>query len=367
MINVKDFYNVFKKNNINFFSGVPDSLLKDFCAYISDNTDEKNHIIAPNEGNAVALACGHYLATANPAVVYMQNSGIGNAVNPIISLLDEDVYKIPVIFIIGWRGEPGIKDEPQHKKQGKITLKLLETMGIDYIILDEKNYKNKLHNLIEYSKKSLKPVAVVVKKNSFESYKLQNTVKTDFLMSREEAVKVIIDNIEAESVVVSTTGKTSRELFEYREAKKQGHSKDFLTVGSMGHSSSIAFAIALEKPLKKVYCFDGDGAALMHMGALTINSNKKPANFCHILINNGAHDSVGGQNTEGLNVNFKKIAQGSGYKKVIQVKSAKEIIEALKAECDFIEIFVNKGARKDLGRPTTTPQENKQNFMRQLL
>ena len=363
MINVKEFLDIFINNNMFFFTGVPDSLLKDFCAFITDNIDEKNHIIAPNEGNAVALACGHYLATGNPGVVYMQNSGIGNAVNPIISLIDEDVYKIPVVFVIGWRGEPGTKDEPQHKKQGKITLKLLELLGIDYIILEEKNYKKELQNLIEYSKKNLKPVAVIIKKNSFEIYKLQKVQNTNYLLNRERAIKIIIDNIEENSLIISTTGKTSRELFEYREEKGQNHSKDFLTVGSMGHSSSIAIGIAKSKRDKKVYCIDGDGAVLMHMGVLTIFGKNKLSNFCHIVINNGVHDSVGGQQTVAFNIDLKQIAQGAGYNNVFSVENEGEIKNAIKENADFIEIKVNKGARKDLGRPTKTPIENKESFM----
>lgn len=373
MINPGHFYNLLKENGIDFFTGVPDSLLKNICAYITDNTSKENNIIAANEGGAVALGAGYHLATGNVPLIYMQNSGIGNAVNPLLSLVDKEVYSIPMLLMIGWRGEPGIKDEPQHIKQGAVTLRLLETMDIPYEIVPDvySDAKDIIEKSIKYIKENNRPLALVIKKNTFESYKLQNTIKTDFEMTREDAIKIIVDSLDDNDIVVSTTGKTSRELFEYREELKQGHENDFLTVGSMGHASQIALGIALRKPDKQVYCFDGDGAVIMHAGSLGIIGAAMPKNFKHILFNNGSHDSVGGQPTIGFNTDFMKIVKAFNY---VYIEKAETILE-LKSAINkfkqsngpaFLEICVNKGARKNLGRPSTTPIENKTVLMKKM-
>lgn len=257
MISTKFFFESLKDNKIRFFTGVPDSLLKNFCAYLYDNATTEEHIIAANEGNAIALAAGHYLATGNPGLVYMQNSGEGNAINPLTSLIDKEVYNIPVLLLIGWRGEPGKHDEPQHKKQGKITLSLLDTLGIKYAVITEN--ENELKALLEKAKdymiETKEPIALIAKSDIFEKYELKNKIKDNFELTREQAIKSIIDSLDEKDIIISTTGKASRELFEYREFLKQGHEKDFLTVGSMGHSSSIALGIALEKKRKKYLLF----------------------------------------------------------------------------------------------------------------
>jgi phosphonopyruvate decarboxylase len=371
MLEPKEFYEALVGKDINFFAGVPDSSLKDFCAYISDNINSSKNIIAANEGNAIALVSGYYLATGKIGLVYMQNSGQGNAVNPLVSLADPDVYNIPLLMIIGWRGEPGKKDEPQHLKQGKITLSLLETLGIPYGVLSEniEEAKKSLNKAVDYMREKKSPYALVVKKGSFEHYELQNKNKASYELSREEALKLVVDLLGEEDIIVSTTGKTSRELFEYREKLGQSHSKDFLTVGSMGHSSSIALGIALQKPMRTVYCFDGDGALIMHMGSLAIISSQAPKNFKHIIFNNGAHDSVGGQPTVGFDIDIPTLAKACGYKTVFKAETREEVrgkMNLLKESEGpvLLEIRVNKGARKDLGRPTTTPVENKENFMK---
>ncbi|HZX20943.1 MAG TPA: phosphonopyruvate decarboxylase [Clostridia bacterium] len=371
MIQPKAFFNELNKNNIRFFAGVPDSLLKDFCAYIKDNIDEKRNIIAANEGNAVALAAGHYLATGEIGLVYMQNSGLGNATNPLLSLIDPMVYNIPVLLLIGWRGEPGKSDEPQHVKQGRVTLGLLEAMEIKYKILpeDETDMEGIVKEAANYMAETKNPYALVVSKNTFSSYKLRSITETEYELNREDALRHIISNIGSNNVIVSTTGKTSRELFELREELNQGHERDFLTVGSMGHSLSMATAIALARPNIDVYCIDGDGALLMHMGGLAVTGNLSPKNLKHIVINNGAHDSVGGQPTAGFNIDMQGIAKASGYKLILQAETKNElsmVIDRLKnsTQLSFLEIRVNKGARDNLGRPTTTPIENKEEFMK---
>ncbi|KAE9634980.1 phosphonopyruvate decarboxylase [Defluviitalea raffinosedens] len=371
MLSPEKFYNILKNNSIEFFTGVPDSLLKDFCAYITDHTPKEKNIIAANEGNAIALAAGYYLATGQSGLVYMQNSGLGNTVNPLVSLADPDVYSIPMLLMIGWRGEPGIKDEPQHKKQGKITLDLLEAMGIAYEILPDnlEEAQEVINSAIMYMSNMKAPYAIVIRKNTFEPYKLKNITVNDYALTREDAIKTLISVIAPQDVIVSTTGMASRELFEYREERKEGHEKDFLTVGSMGHASQIALAIALAKPERKVYCLDGDGALIMHMGSMAITGNLCPQNMRHIIINNGAHDSVGGQPTAGLSIDIGSIAKACGYKMVLEAQTKEEIIEGLEKlnesnALGVLEIKVRKGARKDLGRPTTTPIENKEAFMK---
>jgi|TARA_Y100000310_G_scaffold263274_1_gene273438 phosphonopyruvate decarboxylase len=370
MISPKNFYELLIKKEIKFFTGVPDSLLKDFCAYIVDNTDKKNNIIAANEGGAIALAAGYHLSSRKIGLVYMQNSGQGNSINPLVSLTDSDVYSIPMLLLIGWRGEPGKEDEPQHVKQGKITLELLNTLEIPYEIIPDsiEDAKNSLDKAINYMKNNNAPFALVVKKNTFEKYDLKNKVKTSFDLNREEAMKLIVNNLDSQNIIISTTGKISRELFEYREELGQEHKTDFLTVGSMGHSSQIALGIALQKQDKQIYCFDGDGSVIMHMGSLAIIGQQAPKNFKHIIFNNGAHDSVGGQPTVGFEINLQSIAKDCGYKTTLKAESKLEVIEKINLIKSvegpaFLEIKVNKGARKDLGRPTKSSKENKKDFM----
>jgi phosphonopyruvate decarboxylase len=375
MNNMLDCEETFKeliRNDIHFFTGVPDSLLKYFLAYITDNTDNQKHIIAANEGNAIALAVGYYLGTGLPALVYMQNSGLGNAVNPLTSLADEEVYGIPMLLIIGWRGEPDKHDEPQHIKQGKITLDLLKTLGLEYSILpdNQKEANQYIKKSIQKINEQQKPYAIVIRKNTFQQYTLINPRHTDFEMTREEAIKVIFNHLDQNTAVISTTGKTSRELFELRHVdgrKQQG--QDFYTVGSMGHASQIALGVALSRQRKNVVCLDGDGALLMHMGALIINGEKKQSNFKHIILNNGAHDSVGGQPTPALGIDIPSIAQACGYSFVQSVEKKQDLEEKverflLSEGPSLLEIKVKKGARPNLGRPTTTTVENKNNFMR---
>lgn len=370
MISTKDFYNVLAQNDISFFSGVPDSLLKSICAFLTDHVSPENIIISANEGGAVALAAGYHLATGKIPLVYMQNSGIGNAINPILSLIDKKVYNIPVLLMVGWRGEPGTKDEPQHIKQGEVTTGLLEAMDIPYEILPEDFGKAKavVEKSISYIKETNSPLAFVIKKGLFEPYQLKKKIETGFEMNREDAVKLVVDALDPNDVVVSTTGKTSRELFEYRVELGQKHQNDFLTVGSMGHASQIALGIALWKPNRNIYCFDGDGATLMHTGSLGVIGDLAPKNYKHIIFNNGAHDSVGGQPTIAHQIDIPAIALGFNYNEVFVAYDKMSLVTNMNKlkHADgpvLLEIKINKGARKDLGRPTSTPIENKENFM----
>ena len=375
MIDPKILFQAFLDNDVNFYAGVPDSLLKFFCAYITDVVDNKNHIIAANEGAAASIGIGYHLSTNKVPLIYMQNSGLGNIVNPITSLADPLVYSIPMILMIGWRGEPDHKDEPQHVKQGAITLELLRVLGIPFEILDTKSNDRDAKKIIDLlatkAKNNNQPVALVIKKNTFKKYQLLNKTIFDRIYTREEAIKQIIPEIPNKAILVATTGMLSRELFEYRSQRKEGHEKDFLTVGGIGHANQIALGISLQKRDNQVFCLDGDGSILMHMGSLAINGIVAKENFYHIVINNNAHDSVGGQPTVAGDIDLQKIASGLRYSWFGLATSAEEIKKSLKKMQSingptFLEIQVKTGNRKDLGRPTIKPSDNKYNFMRYL-
>ena len=359
-----------KDLDIDYYAGVPDSLLKPLCNTLWKNCGRSNFFVCANEGAAAALCAGHYLASGKPGMVYMQNSGIGNAVNPIASLLDRRVYGIPVLFVIGWRGEPGVKDEPQHVFQGEITCELMDVLQIPYFILTADTTGEELDEQLKKFAECFaegKCAAVIVRKGALTGGDdVHFTNKNP--MRREDAVRIIAHTADENAVFVSTTGKTSRELFEIRAADGSGHEKDFLTVGSMGHADMIALGIALEKPERTVYCLDGDGAALMHMGSLFQIGETSPANYIHVVFNNEAHESVGGMPVTNRHVHFSRTAAEAGYKNCLYAADEAQLRQALdKAEkgekpC-LIEVVCAIGSRADLGRPTTTPQQNRDAFM----
>lgn len=366
MIRPKYFIDTLGAHGINFFAGVPDSLLKNICAYISDHLDERHNIITANEGGAIGLAAGYHLATGKIGCVYMQNSGEGNIINPLASLTDKEVYNIPVLLLIGWRGRPGVHDEPQHIKQGKVTMALLDTMGIEYAVLsrEEEEAGKQIAKAVAHMRATNEVYALIVEKDTFDSYTLQNVRMNKFSLGREEAIQTVVASMDGKDIIVSTTGMISRELFEYRTGKGEGHERDFLTVGSMGHASQIALGIALEQPDRRIWCFDGDGAVIMHMGGMAIIAEKAPKNFVHVVFNNGAHDSVGGQPTVGLDIDLCAVAKAVGYRAAFSVDNQEELLAMLGQikELDgpvFLQVCVKKGNRKDLGRPTTSPNENK--------
>lgn len=370
MIRPQFFCDVLASYGIDFYAGVPDSLLKPLCAYITAHADTSRNIIAANEGGAMGLAVGHYLATGQIPVVYMQNSGEGNIINPLASLTDPDVYNIPVLLVIGWRGKPGAYDEPQHIKQGKITTGLLNVMGIDFTVLskEEDEAEVQIKKAVAYMQETRQCYAFVIEKDTFDAYTFQNIERNDLTISREEAIRTVTAALGVKDVIVSTTGMISRELFEYRTAMNMGHERDFLTVGSMGYASQIALGIALEKKDRRVWCFDGDGSTIMHMGGMGIVASKSTANYIHVVFNNGSHDSVGGQPTVGLEIDLPAIAKAMGYRHVYSCNSKKNLQEWLvdvkKQDGPiFLQVCVKKGNRKDLGRPTTTPIQNKEALM----
>ena len=372
MIDVKEFVLGLESKGLRFYTGVPDSLLSGLCAYLAENVPPQCHFAAANEGNAVALAIGYYLATGMVPVVYMQNSGLGNSVNPLLSLADQKVYSIPMLLLVGWRGEPGVKDEPQHVKQGEVTLSLLKSMGVESEVLDA---TSDFAAVLERAAQNLRtrecPYAIVVRKGTFPNADKWKSNAVESGISREAVIAEIIECLALDDLVISNTGKASRELFECRTRRGEGHAKDFLTVGGMGHTSQIALAVAAWSPGRRIVCIDGDGGTLMHMGALATSGALRPRNFKHFVLNNGCHESVGGQPTAAPEIRLSKIAEACGYPYAATVHPCTEadvaagVREALNADgAAFVEFLVTVSSRSNLGRPTVSPYENSREFMK---
>lgn len=369
MIDPQFFFEALNAHQVGLYVGVPDSLLANFCAYVDDHAAQGQHLIAANEGNAVAIAMGFHMATGQVAAVYMQNSGLGNTVNPLTSLADPEVYKVPMLLIIGWRGEPGVKDEPQHVKQGRITLAQLDILEIPYWIVDDKsNVAAVLESVFSVMTERNGPVAIVVRKDTFTEYSPSRSGMELSDFAREEALEQLLDLCKQDDLIVSTTGKTSREVFELR-VKHGRPQTDFLTVGGMGHTSSIALGLAIGQPSRRVICLDGDGSLLMHMGSIPVIASYKPLRFVHILLNNGAHESVGGQQTAAVEVDFEGLSISAGYKGYAVAADRKGLNEAWSklSKIDgpvMLEVKIRKGSRSNLGRPTNSAEHNKIAFMR---
>lgn len=370
MIEAAQFLAALRANGVGFFTGVPDSLLKDFYNHVVDHAGAGNDVIAANEGAALGLAAGHFMGTGEPALVYLQNSGLGNVVNPLTSLVDPEVYGIPVLLLIGWRGEPGVKDEPQHVKQGRVTPALLDALEIPHQILPDNpgQLDQAVALAVRQARERRGPVALVVRQGTFAKYAKRTQARSSHPLSREEAISHVVELISPDAVVVSTTGMASRELFELRERRGEGHERDFLTVGSMGHALAIALGVARTRPARPVYCLDGDGALLMHMGSLATVGQESPANLKHIVLNNGAHDSVGGQPTVAFQLDIPAIARACGYRWATRVDDAAALTQGLQQLQEqsgpaLLEIRLRTGARPDLGRPTIPPARNLADFM----
>lgn len=365
-IDPRTFYDALSSLHLDFYAGVPDSLLKNFCACVTDRAPAGRHVVAANEGCAVAAACGYHVATGRIGVVYLQNSGIGNAVNPLLSLADCAVYAIPLLMIVGWRGEPGVHDEPQHMKQGRATESLFEAMEIESEVLSDEGWEDQLADIVSGMRKEPAPRALVVRKGMFDSYPFI-PADNGCPLTREQALETVLGAVPADSFVVSTTGKTSREVFEIREARGSGHKRDFLTVGSMGHASSIALGMSLGSR-QPVWCIDGDGAMLMHLGALPVAAQVAGDNYKYIVNVNGAHESVGGQPTVGLDIDVPGVLRACGFSIVETARSESEVVEAMAALSSAdapaaLVLYTRQGSRTDLGRPSLSPVENKKLMM----
>lgn len=372
-MDIRTYVRKLKELGIETITGVPDSTLQVFCGFIGEEDSFPCHITAANEGAAIGIAIGEYLATGKPACVYMQNSGLGNTVNPLTSLTHTDVYGIPVLLMIGWRGEPGTKDEPQHKYMGKITPDLLEVLGIRYSVITGDTTEEELEKAFRNAKEDLlknRQYALVIRKGAFQKTD-EAGYKNDFILGREEAVSEIAGWLEERDLVVSTTGKISREMYEQSDRKIGDHRQTFLTVGGMGHANMIACQIAKRLPERRIICLDGDGALLMHMGNMAVVGEQNPGNLVHICLNNRAHESVGGMPTGAPGLKFCEMAEAAGYRKVFCVKDKEGLREKLsnirgEQTLTFLEIMVSLGAREDLGRPKETAEENKKSFMKKI-
>lgn len=369
MIDATRFTRKLEELGVGFFTGVPDSLLKDFCACVMETLPAEKHVIAANEGASVGLAIGYYLKTQKPALVYMQNSGFGNAVNPLLSLADNDVYGIPMVLLVGWRGQPGISDEPQHTKQGRVMTDMLDAMKMPWSLLpkDMAQAEAALKDAVDIALREKAPVVLLVEKDSFDKYRT-SAKNVPELPSREEALIALAREIGNDAIQVSTTGMLSRELFEYRNSTGANENRDFLTVGGMGHCSAIALGIAMQEKKREVWCLDGDGALLMHMGGMPVIAAHAPKNFFHVIFNNGVHDSVGGQPTAVAQCLLPELARAAGYKTAVTVSAVAEIGDAVRKARSgeglcLIELKVRPGNRDGIGRPTETPRQSKDFFM----
>ena len=365
-----DYLRVLGDSGVTFFTGVPDSLLKEFCACVTVALKPEDHLISANEGAAVGLAIGHYIGTGSLPLVYLQNSGLGNVVNPLLSLASPEVYGTPMLLMLGWRGEPGKKDEPQHVHQGRVMAKMLEDMDLPFVVLLEDMVEAEVQTkaAAQQARDINGPVALVVKKNTFDKYAAPE-VEADLPLGREEAIIAAAETLEDNAAVICTTGMPSRELFEFRARNEAGHDRDFLTVGGMGHASQIALGLAMSQPARPIYCFDGDGAVLMHMGSMAITGQSNAKNLIHLVFNNGVHGSVGGQPTVGFNIDMPKIAIACGYASAQRVTNKKGLHSAITMAratdgVSFIEVQVRPGNRADIGRPTSTPEQNKVAMMK---
>jgi phosphonopyruvate decarboxylase len=368
-VSPRAFHLALQEHGVDLFAGVPDSLLKELCAYLHAEAEPGRYIISANEGNAVATAAGYHIATGRFGAVFMQNSGLGNAVNPLLSLTDADVYRLPVLLVVGWRGEPDVPDEPQHAAQGRLTLPLLEALGIPFAVVDASNWTVAVAKAVVHLREAGTPYALVVRKNTFSEWQSGEPRPRRYPLKREAALEAILDAVGQDAVIVCSTGKASREVFEIRQRRGEGHANDFLTVGSMGHTSSIALGMALGTP-RTVVCIDGDGALLMHLGATAVTAQHAPDNLRYIVINNGAHESVGGQPTVALDIDVPAILRASGFSVIDTVEDAQRVAsavkEVLRTPRGAIMVLTDQGSRPDLGRPTVSPQQNKDDLMQLL-
>jgi phosphonopyruvate decarboxylase len=372
-LKTQELWSLFKEEGLTFYTGVPDSTFKGWMRFLEqENGKQLTHIIASNECEAVAIATGYYLASGRVGTVYMQNAGEGKIVNPLTSLCDPEVYSIPMLLMIGWRGQPGEKDVPQHWKMGKITLALLEVLEVPYRILTNNSEETAtiVKKLLNIANSQHRPVALIIPQKVISDLKTPLPEKLKFPLFREEAMKIVLQHLKGSEAIIATTGYTSSELFEYRVSQND-IPHDFYTVGSMGCSPAIAFGVALQQPSKKVIIFDGDGSLLMQMGSLATIGYYRPPNLYHILFDNEVYDSTGGQPTVSKSISFSQMALACGYKSVDEVSTSEEIIQTIlnllsKEGPVFLTIKVNQGARVDLEHPTRTPIQNKTAFMKHI-
>ena len=351
MIEIESLVNILKRNNSDFYTGVPDSILKELSMYLQN---KKNHIVATNEGSAISIGIGYYLSTKKIPVIYMQNSGLSNAINPLISIANKNVYSIPLILIIGWRGSPNINDEPQHVEKGKITRNLLDLLKIKYTIIENTKDLKKFASIIKNAKKNNEIAACLIKKGTIKKSFSRKKINK-FNLDKEYFLKILLENLNKKSQIISSTGYNSREIMFVRKKYNIRNGKDFYMVGGMGHTSSVALGYSL-KTKKKIICIDGDGSFLMHLGSIKSVGSFGSNNLKYILLNNNTHDSVGGQSTFMNNVNIKKLTNSLGFKNYYKITSKLDINKKLKSflnskKLSFLEVCVSNCKLKNLPRP----------------
>ena len=369
MIDQIKFQQQLKQAGVEFITGVPDTLLNEFCLSIEENWSKEKHIIAANEGNAIALASGYHLSTGTVPLIYMQNSGMGNTLNPLLSLSNKEVYSIPMILLIGWRGDPSVKDHAQHKKQGELTLVLLDDLDIPYKILmdDEEAVLEASQWAVDTAKEINTPVALIAKKNVLEKgSKLDlSQLPSEYEMFREDVIENLLNHLPKDTIYVAATGRATRELYYLRKHRNESNENDFLNIGAMGHTSSIALGIAIAQKDRYVVCLDGDASAIMHLGAFAIQGNQDVSNLLHVVMNNGVHESVGGQASVGFNIDLTSIAKHSGYNTVEQAAAnSSEFLNAVDQLSQankpaFVEVKIRKGMRSKLPPLNIVPKELK--------
>lgn len=374
MVNQKELFEALDGMGVDFFTGVPDSFLNDFCLYMTNNMTVEQHVMAANEGNAIAIAAGHYIATGKLPLVYMQNSGIGNAINPLLSLTHNCVYGIPMLLVIGWRGDPAINDHVQHKKQGELTPVLMEDMDIPYVILDDDaTVIEKFRWAADKTREISSPVALIAKKSILTQKEKKQEYPESSLMNREEAISAVIDVMGEDAIYLGTTGRATRELHEQLKQHGIVSGHEWQNVGSMGHVSSVALGIAISQPERCVVVFDGDAAAVMHMGSIATIGRYQPNNLIHVVLNNGVNESVGGQPSAGYVIDLSLIAKACGYHVLgsyiesrFALQSALKELEGVNGPV-FIDIHVRQGIRSDMPKLTIDHHQEKINLMHTLI
>lgn len=367
-VDARAFVEFLSSEGIGSYYGVPDSLLKSLSAYLEEGERGVRSLVCANEGSAIGMAIGEYVSSCRAACVYMQNSGIGNALNPLVSLAAQEVYSVPMLLLIGWRGEPGVPDEPQHALQGKITQDLLKDMGIPAVILDPNAWEQQISDLAMRMNGEQRPVAAIVKKGFFEPFGCAKAFLNDASFKREELLAALLQSIGADDIVVSTTGKCSREVFELRDSQGQSHARDLLVVGGMGHASSIAFGIAQNLASHRVWCLDGDGALLMHAGSLVVIAQNHPARLRYVVNQNGVHESVGGQMNAAMGLDLQRYLLACGFDEVLVARHPDEVsacVQRMEEEEGKVALVLRSvsGARTELGRPTISPHDNLRDVM----
>ena len=373
MVNLQSLFEALDRTGVKFFTGVPDSLLNDFCLYMMNNIPDSRHVMAANEGNAISIAAGNYMATGNIPLVYMQNSGIGNATNPLLSLTHDCVYGIPLIMVIGWRGDPSINDHAQHKKQGELTPVLMKDMDIPYEILDnDDTVIEKFTWAVNKAREISSPVALIAKKAILTQKEKKQVYPESPLMNREEAVSAVIDVFGEDAVYLGTTGRATREVHEQLRMHGISEGHEWQNVGSMGHVSSVGLGLALALPDKRIVVFDGDAAVVMHMGSLATNCRYKASNLIHVVLNNGVNESVGGQQSAGQLIDLTGVAKSCGYRNVGHaIKTKEELQHVLKTlpgndMPTFVDVYVRQGIRPDMPKLNINHKEQKEALMKYL-